>query len=48
MPQGYERFDVIPGRGGSTATSFGFGSYTAASAMPCMPYGRPIVEYYYP
>ncbi|MGH7225343.1 MAG: hypothetical protein ACRELF_19145 [Gemmataceae bacterium] len=49
MPRGYERFDVIPGWGGTMITPFGFSSYYVPgfSHAYYAPSGGPAVEYYY-
>jgi hypothetical protein len=49
VPQGYQRFDVFPGRGGTVVMPNGFSSYYSPGFNHALfaPVGGPIAEYYY-
>jgi len=50
MPQGYDRFDLIPGFGSAIFTPFGFSNYYAPGFGHgfVAPYGAPAFEYFTP
>jgi hypothetical protein len=50
MPQGYDRFDLIPGFGSAIFTPFGFSNnYTPGFGRGLVaPYGAPAFEYFTP